>query len=134
MKYALSQRLLHWIIALMVLGALAVMEHALAVRQHRRCKQTFQILERQHALDTMTCRSHSKEMVRACRQPLTSTPDDMDAFTLMMLAVEVERKKRQELSALEKKETTCQEQENRELFPMVRNDVAPSCAPRAPPG
>ena len=58
----------------------------------------------------------------------------MDAFTLMMLAVEVERKKRQELSALEKNETTCQEQENRELFPMVRNDVAPSRAARTPPG
>ena len=57
----------------------------------------------------------------------------MDAFTLMMLAVEVERKKRQELSALEKKETTYEEKENRELFPMVRNDVAPSRATREAP-
>ena len=57
----------------------------------------------------------------------------MDAFALMMLAVEVERKKRQELSALEKNETTCQEKENRELSPMVRNDVAPSRAPGEAP-
>ena len=110
------------------------MEQALTIRQHRRYKQTFQILERQHALDTMTCLSHSKQMVRACRQPLTSSPHEMDAFTLMMLAVEVERKKREELSALEKKEINYKEKQNQKFFSMVRNDVAPSRAPRAPPG
>ena len=57
----------------------------------------------------------------------------MDAFTLMMLAVELERKKRQELSALEKNETTCQGKENRES-PMLSNDVAPSRPPGAPAG
>ena len=33
-------------------------------------------------------------MVRACRQPLTSSQDEMDAFTSVILAVELERKKR----------------------------------------
>ena len=32
-------------------------------------------------------------MVRACRQPLTSSQDEVDALTLVMLAVELERKK-----------------------------------------
>ena len=39
-------------------------------------------------------------MVRACRQPLTSSQDEMDAFALVMLAVELERKKRAEHDAL----------------------------------
>ena len=33
-------------------------------------------------------------MVRACRQPLTSSQDEIDAFAFVMLAVELERKKR----------------------------------------
>ena len=39
-------------------------------------------------------------MVRACRQPLTSSSEEMDAFTLVMLAIELERKKRAEHDAL----------------------------------
>ena len=39
-------------------------------------------------------------MVRACRQSLTSSQDEMDAFTSVMLAVELERKKRAEHDAL----------------------------------
>ena len=39
-------------------------------------------------------------MVRACRQPLTSSQDEMDAFTLVVLAVELERKKRADRDAL----------------------------------
>jgi len=39
-------------------------------------------------------------MVRACRQPLTSSSEEMDAFTLVMLAIELERKKRAERDAL----------------------------------
>ena len=33
-------------------------------------------------------------MVRACRQPLTSSEDEMDAFIAVMLAVEFDLKKR----------------------------------------
>ena len=33
-------------------------------------------------------------MVRASRQPLTSSQDEMDAFTAVMLSVELEMKKR----------------------------------------
>ena len=39
-------------------------------------------------------------MVRACRQPLTSSPEEMDAFTLVMPAIELERKKHDERVAL----------------------------------
>ena len=39
-------------------------------------------------------------MVRACRQPLTSSSEEMDDFTLVMLAIELERKKRAEHDAL----------------------------------
>ena len=39
-------------------------------------------------------------MVRACRQPLTSSQDEMDAFTLVMLNIELERKNRAEHDAL----------------------------------
>ena len=43
-------------------------------------------------------------MVRACRQPLTSSQDEMDAFALVMLAVELERKKIAERDALKSTE------------------------------
>ena len=43
-------------------------------------------------------------MVRACRRPLTSSRDEMDAFGLVMLAVELERKKRAEHDALKSTE------------------------------
>ena len=43
-------------------------------------------------------------MVRACRRPLTSSRDEMDAFGLVMLAVELERKKRAEHDALKSME------------------------------
>ena len=43
-------------------------------------------------------------MVRACRQPLTSSQDEMDAFTSVILAVELERKKIAERDALKSME------------------------------
>ena len=43
-------------------------------------------------------------MVRDCRRPLTSSRDEMDAFALVMLAVELERKKRAEYEALKSTE------------------------------
>ena len=39
-------------------------------------------------------------MVRACRQPLTSSQDEIDDFAFVMLAVELEKKKIAERDAL----------------------------------
>ena len=59
-------------------------------------------------------------MVRACRQPLTSLQDEMDASTLVMLAVELERKKRVALSALKGMEVDSTETTKATIVPEPR--------------
>ena len=70
-------------------------------------------------------------MVRACRQPLTSSQDEMDAFTLVVLAVELERKKIAERDALKSTELNSANKTK-------ATDSAPNCEhhekrPRADP-
>ncbi len=67
-------------------------------------------------------------MVRACRQQLTTTQDEIDAFAFVMLAIELEREKRAEHDAVKSTEHSQCEQQGRKHPQVERNAISGTTA------